>query len=87
MQDCFGKCLCLLFRVMSINPMNIMSLVKQKDMFKTRHPKFVSFVDAGKTIIDEGSIVEITLTDSKGKTIKSNMKVTKEDVEFIKELL
>lgn len=69
--------------------MNPMALIKLKglfDRFKGNHPKVPEFFTAASKSIDVGSIIEINVTTSAGKKLCTNMKVTSEDIEMIKQL-
>lgn len=69
-----------------MNPMAIMKLKGLLDRFKTNHPKVPLFFNAAASSIDEGSIIEINITTSQGKNLCTNMKVTAEDIEMVRQL-
>ena len=62
----------------------LLSFKKKWEEFTARHPKFAAFITdvAGKGI-DEGSVIDITITMSDGKVYQSNMRVSEEDLELI----
>lgn len=68
-----------------MNPLNFIQLKPSWERFKGNHPKFLPFLKAasGETFIDEGSIIEINVTNSAGKTIASNVRVKADDMEFL----
>lgn len=70
-----------------VNPATIMKLMGAKNKFESNHPKFVAFF---KTIvtqgIEEGSVIEITVTKPDGTPITANMKVLASDLELVDEL-
>ncbi len=65
-----------------MNPMDMMKISKLFQGFKARHPKVVSFTDAAKGKIIQGSVLEMSITDPNGQTISTNMKVQQEDLEL-----
>ncbi len=69
--------------------MNPLALVKIKPLLKTfkeNHPKFLMFVRKALKETDEGSIVEVRITTSKGKEYFTKIKTTANDMELIKEM-
>ena len=70
-----------------INPMKLMEFKNKWGEFESRHPKFVQFImTVAKNGVSEGSVIDVKITLPDGREIESNMKVTSEDVEFIKSL-
>ena len=70
-----------------INPKTLIELKHSKDIFEKTHPKFASMFGAilsGK-MIEEGSTIEIIVTDPNGHSVKGNMKVKPSDMEFFHE--
>lgn len=70
-----------------VNPAAIMKLMGAKNQFEQTHPKFASFF---KTIVsqgvEEGSVIEITVTKPDGTPITANMKVQRSDLELVEQL-
>jgi hypothetical protein len=68
-----------------MNPMNLLQLKPAWNQFKANHPKMLSFVKAASRdgVMDEGTLIEITVTSSTGQTIASNIRVKKSDLEFL----
>ncbi len=68
-----------------MNPMNLLQLKPAWSIFRSNHPKLISFVKAAskESFLDEGSLIEINVTNSSGKTISSNIRVKQEDLEFL----
>lgn len=68
-----------------MNPAKLLTLKKEYTAFSQRHPKFMQFII---TLIQNGvgvgSVIDVTVTMPDGRNWTSNMKVTEEDVEFIK---
>ncbi|SHO54204.1 hypothetical protein [Anaerocolumna xylanovorans] len=70
-----------------INPVKMMKLKKAWETFTGNHPKFPKFIEAVKSKgLQEGSVIEITVTTASGETLSSNLKVTMSDVELISDL-
>ena len=68
-----------------MNPMNFLALKPSWEKFRTNHPKMISFVKTAsrESFLDEGSLIEIKVTNSSGKTMAANIRVKKEDIEFL----
>lgn len=65
----------------------MMKFMKEKNEFVRRHPKFAAFWNAvSQNMIEEGTVIEITVTKADGETITSNMKVTAEDMTVLQGL-
>lgn len=69
-----------------MNPMSILQLKPAWEQFKSNHPKLSAFarVASRDGFIDEGTLIEINITNSSGQTISSNMRVKQEDLEFFR---
>ena len=71
----------------TMNPAMLFTLKKKIEEFQGRHPKFAMFIqDLMKSGVGEGSIIDVSVTLPNGQVLKSNMKVSAEDVELIKDL-
>ena len=68
-----------------MNPMLLLQLKPAWEQFKTNHPKLMNFVKAASKdgFMDEGTPIEISITNSSGKTIASNVRVKQEDLTFL----
>lgn len=72
---------------MAMNPMQLLKIKGMWDQFTQRHPKFPAFLSAmAQGAINEGSVLEITVTTADGRKISSNLKVTREDMEMVEEV-
>lgn len=69
-----------------INPMKLMKFREMGERFKANHPRIPAFLEAAVKGVDEGSIIEMTVTDPQGKTICTNMRVTADDMAMLREL-
>ena len=56
-----------------MNPMNFLALKPSWEKFRTSRESF----------LDEGSLIEIKVTNSSGKTMAANIRVKKDDIEFL----
>ena len=65
-----------------MNPMNLLQLKPYWSRFKANHPKLVSFVKTAsdERFLDEGSLIEITVTNSQGKKMSANLRVRQDDI-------
>ena len=68
-----------------MNPMELMKLKGYLDTFKRNHPKVPMFFPAAQSI-GEGSVIEISVTSPEGKKICTNMRVTAEDMDLVRNL-
>ena len=69
--------------------MNPLAMMKQKPLFETcgqDHPKCLVFLGAVGGAVDKDSIIEMTLTNSQGQTMKTNIKINDNDIELFQEL-
>jgi len=67
------------------NPAKILQFRNDWGAFEQRHPKFVMFLGAiMKNGVGEGSVIDIKITLPDGRVMESNLKVSPEDVEFLK---
>ena len=70
--------------------MNPASLFKLKGLwykFTARHPKFPAFIQAaGNGMMNDGTIVDITITAPDGRRISTNVKLCEEDLELFRQL-
>ena len=69
-----------------MNPMALMKIKGMLDKFKQNHPKVPLFLNAASMAIDEGSIIEVKVTTSTGKNLWTNMKVTADDLDMVRQL-
>jgi hypothetical protein len=70
-----------------MNPAKLFKIKASWDKFIENHPKFPQFMNAVRSNgIDEGSIIEVTITTAEGKNFSTNIKVTQSDKEMLSEL-
>lgn len=70
-----------------INPAKLMKVKNAWDTFTRNHPKFPMFLTAAQNSgIQEGTIIEITITSPEGKTISTNVKITESDAALLREM-
>jgi hypothetical protein len=70
-----------------MNPASIMKIMNAKNQFTASHPKFMSFLSAAFAGgIEEGTVIEITVTKPGQNPITSNIKVRQSDLELFEEL-
>ncbi|MBR4701646.1 MAG: hypothetical protein IKP19_08150 [Oscillospiraceae bacterium] len=69
------------------NPAKLLRLKRMWDGFATRHPKLLRYLAyISDNSLEEGAILDITVTNSQGKSLHSNARLTAEDVQFLKEI-
>lgn len=70
-----------------INPASAMKIMKAKNQFTQNHPKFASFFRNVLTGgIEEGTVIEITVTRPGAQPMTTNMKVKQSDIELFQGL-
>lgn len=70
-----------------LNPVKLMKLKKAWETFTGNHPKFPKFLEAVQSKgLQEGTIIEITVTTAAGETLSSNVKLTASDMGLLSEL-
>jgi hypothetical protein len=70
-----------------INPAKLFKMKSMWERFVENHPKFPQFMNAVQSNgINEGSVIEITVTTPDGKSISTNVRVTASDKELFTEL-
>ena len=70
-----------------MNPANIFKILEMKKRFDASHPKFGMFLSAcGKESIQEGTIIEISVTTPDGKSKVTNLKLNADDIALLEEI-
>lgn len=69
---------------MAMNPAMLFKIKGAWEKFVQNHPKFPLFLRAASASgIREGYIIEVKITDTDGKAICTNVKLTESDMELI----
>lgn len=69
---------------MALNPAMLFKIKGAWEKFVSNHPKFPMFLRAASAVgIKEGYIIEVKITDTEGKTICTNVKLTDSDMDLI----
>ena len=69
------------------NPAKLLQLKKQYSAFLERHPKFMRYLAyITDNYMEEGTVMDVTVTDTQGRSLHGNAKLTAEDVAFLKEV-
>lgn len=72
---------------MGMNPASILKLMGAKKKFEETHPKFMAFLQiVFSRPLEEGTIIEVTLTRPGEDPITANLKVQQSDIEIAEEL-
>ncbi len=70
-----------------MNPLGMMELASKYSKFKEQHPKFGQFLKSvANKGLTEGSIMYMEFKSVDGKSYSANIKLTKEDIEFLEML-
>ena len=63
---------------------DIMKIKQAWDTFTNNHPKFPAFLQAVKRRgIEEGSVVEVIITDPKGEKLETSIRVKQSDLDLV----
>ena len=69
------------------NPADMMKIMNAKRKFDANHPKFSAFLKAVLSRpIEEGTIIEMTVTRPGEEPITTNFKVCQSDLDLVREL-
>ncbi len=69
-----------------MNPMKLFQIKAAFDRFTSNHPKLTPFFKAvGEQALKEGTVVEVNVTTLEGKRFSTNLRLSKEDMELIRE--
>ena len=70
---------------MAINPMQVLKLKDQLKAFTGRQPGCTSFVRAiRRKGLPEDSVLDLTITSPDGKTMSTNLRLSAEDIAFVR---
>ena len=70
-----------------MNPADLMKIMGAKKKFDANHPKFSAFLKAVfSRPIQEGTIIEMTVTRPGEDPITTNLKVQQSDLDLVQEL-
>lgn len=70
---------------MAMNPMMLMKLKGMLEGFQQRHPRVQPFLRDAAGRIQEGTVIEMTVTGPDGHSITSNIRVSAEDMELLRQ--
>lgn len=69
------------------NPAAIFKIKGLWDQFVQNHPKFPMFLTALKNSgVQEGTVIEVQVTQPDGQQMKTNIKVSQSDIELFEQL-
>ena len=72
---------------MAMNPMALLKVKKSWDTFCRNHPRFPAFMQAVQSAgIQEGTIIEVSVTTPAGKTMTTNVRLTASDMQAFNDL-
>ena len=70
-----------------MNPMALLQLKGGWDKFCSNHPKFPKFIQAvSKEGVQEGSVIEVTITRPDGSSFSTNLKVQDSDLQLFEQM-
>lgn len=66
------------------NPTMLFQIKNMWDRFQSNHPKFPRFLQVvGNEYMQEGTVLEISVTKANGENLTSNIKLNKDDMDLI----
>ena len=72
---------------MGMNPMAMLKAKKSWETFCGNHPRFPAFMQAVQAAgIQEGTIIEVSVTTPAGKTMTTNVRLTASDMQAFNDL-
>lgn len=72
---------------MGFNPTAIFKAKKSWETFCGNHPRFPAFLQAVQSAgIQEGTVIEVSITTPAGKTMTTNVRLTASDMEAFNDL-
>lgn len=72
---------------MAFNPAAIFKAKKSWDTFCRNHPRFPAFLQAVQSAgIQEGTVIEVTVTTPEGKNMTTNVRITASDLQTFEDL-
>ena len=72
---------------MAMNPMALLKAKKSWETFCGNHPRFPAFLQAVQsTGIQEGTIIEVSVTTPEGRTMTTNVRLTASDMQAFNDL-
>lgn len=72
---------------MAMNPMALLKAKKSWDTICGNHPRFPAFMQAVQSAgIQEGTIIEVSVTTPAGKTMTTNVRLTASDMQAFNDL-
>lgn len=72
---------------MGMNPMALLKAKKSWETFVGNHPRFPAFLQAVQGAgIQEGTVIEISVTTPEGRNMMTNVKITDSDMQVFEEL-
>ena len=70
-----------------MNPMDAMRMAQAWSTFSKNHPKFLPFIRAvSQGALQEGSVVELAVTQPDGKKLETNLRLTASDLDLIAQI-
>lgn len=72
---------------MAMNPMALLKAKKSWETFCGNHPRFPAFLQAVQSAgIQEGTIIEVSVTTPEGRTMTTNVRLTASDMQAFNDL-
>ena len=71
-----------------MNPAALLRLKADVKAFEAAHPKFTAFLHyAAEHSLQEGNVLEVTVRQPDGKEVRSNLRLSEDDVRMLNDLL
>ncbi len=68
-----------------MNPVHAIKYLTLVNRFKANHPKLPQFIKSAGSVADVGTVAEITVKTTTGKTLRANILINEEDMKIINE--
>ena len=70
-----------------MNPATLFRLKSELKAFQQEHPKFTAFLRyAAEHGLREGNVLEVTIRQPDGKEVRSNLRLSEDDVRMLQDL-
>lgn len=71
---------------MALNPLALLKIRKMWGEFTEAHPRIIPYFRelSASGYIREGSVIDINVTDTDGRSLRCNMRITENDLELIR---
>lgn len=69
-----------------MNPMQMLQLKNMMERFQNNHPRVLPFLHDAGSRVQAGTVIEMKVTTPDGHTLCSNIRVTEDDMELVRQV-